>query len=347
LVGGGYLSGLAGMAGFGGMATTSDVFAAILNSPRVHGQVVTRCDLFSIFETNSLEDAIGGLREVTKIEVSPEGIIKVSATAPTPELASRIANVFVDELDRFNRETTMSMGKRQRMFLEERLKDAEKSLADAEDALRKFQETHHTVSLTEQVTEAVAAAAHLKAEMIKKEVQLGVLERFATEENPRVKDLRSGLSELEEKLHEMEYGYDTENSEGAAASGPGFSIPFAKLPEVALQLARLTRDARIQEEVYAMLTQQYEQAKIEEVKDTPTIQILDEAVPPERRSHPQRRKIVVVAGILSLFTGLGMAFFFEYLEGLKNRPDEYRDWREILGQLVGDLKSFKSTILRR
>lgn len=346
MLGEGYLSGLGRMAGLSGMATTSDVFAAILSSHRILGEVVKKCNLFTLFETRSLEEAIRALKEKIKIDVSPEGIISISVTVPSPDLAAKIANTFVEELDRFNRETTMTMGKRQRIFLEERLREVEKSLTDAENALKEFKEKHHTVALTDELTQAIEAAAHLKAEIVAREVQLGVLRGYATEENPQVRRLRSEIAEFRRELRKMEYGHA---SKGALSSefGAGFSIPLAELPEVGLELARLTREAKIQEEIYALLTQQYEQAKIAEVKDTPTVQILDRAVPPERRSFPQRKKIVVIAGILSLFAGVGMAFFFEYLEGLRSRPEEYKDWKEIFDQLLHDLKSIKTTLLRR
>jgi uncharacterized protein involved in exopolysaccharide biosynthesis len=341
------LGGLGRLAGLPGMATTSDVFAAILNSPRVLREVVRKCDLTSLYKTESLEDAIGGLRGNTRIEVSPEGMISISTTAPNPTLAAKMANTFVEKLDEFNRETAMTMGKRERIFLEERLKEVEGLLRRAENDLRDFQEEHHTVSLSEELTQAIEAAAHLKAEIVTREIQLGILRKHATEGNPQVKRLYSEISEFRRELRKIEYGDTAESAKSAPEFGAGFSVPFAELPDIALDLARRTREAKIQAEIYTLLTQQYEQAKITEVKDTPTVQLLDEARPPERRSFPQRKKIVVIAGILSLFSGVGMAFFSEYLERLRSRPDEYRDWKEILGQLVGDLKSLKSTILRR
>lgn len=347
MIGGGDLAGLGRIAGISGMATASDVFAAILYSPRVLREVVEQCGLLSLYDTESLEDATGELRAKTRIKVSPEGIISVSATAPSPELAAKIANTLVDELDKFNRETAMTIGKRQRIFLEERLKEAEVSLAEAENVLREFQENHRTVSLTEELTQAIEAAAELKAEIVTKEIQLGVLRKYATEDNPKVKRLRSEIAEVKKELHRMEYGLDSKSSKSSSEFGAGFSVPFAELPEVGLELARLTREAKIQGEIYALLTQQYERAKIEEVKDTPTVQMLDRAVPPERRSFPQRKRIVLIAGILSLFAGVGMAFFCKYLEGLRSRPEEYRDWKEIFDQLLQDLKRAKSILLRR
>ncbi len=244
MLGGGDLAGLGRMAGISGMATTSDVFAVILNSPRVLGEVVEKCGLLMLYETESFEEAVGRLREKTRIKVSPEGIISISATAPNPELAAKIANALVEELDRFNQETIMTIGKRQRMFLEERLKEVETSLAEAENALREFQEKHRTVSLTEELTQAIEAAAHLKAEIAPREIQLGVLRRYATEDNPKVRKLHSEIGEVKKELRRMEYGSVSESGKSSLEFGAGFSVPFAELPEVGLELARLTREAK-------------------------------------------------------------------------------------------------------
>jgi uncharacterized protein involved in exopolysaccharide biosynthesis len=227
------------------------------------------------------------------------------------------------------------------------LKEVEELLRSAENGLRQFQEEHHTVSLTEELTQAIEAAAHLKAEAVTREIQLGVLRQYATEDNPQVKRLRSEISEFKEEMNRIQFGRSEKSGKAPSEFGAGFSIPFSELPEVALELARLTREAKIQGEVYVLLTQQYEQAKIAEVKDTPTVQILDRAVPPVRRSFPRRRRIVVIAGILSLLASVGIVLSLEGLEGLRSRPEEYKDWSDIFGQLLGDLKSLKSTILRR
>ena len=97
-------------------------------------------------------------------------------------------------------------------------------------------------------------------------------------------------------------------------------IPFAQVPELGLELARLMRDVKVQETVYTLLTQQLEQAKIAEARDTPTVQVLDKAVPADRKSKPIIRLNMAIAGITSLFVGIFLAFFLEYLAGVKQAP---------------------------
>jgi len=63
---------------------------------------------------------------------------------------------------------------------------------------------------------------------------------------------------------------------------------------------------KIEEVVYETLTQQFELAKVQEAKETPSVKVLDPAEIPEQKSGPYRRLIVSVCTILSL--GLGMVW---------------------------------------
>lgn len=76
------------------------------------------------------------------------------------------------------------------------------------------------------------------------------------------------------------------------------------MPDLALQYVRLLREAKIQETLYGLLTQQYEIARIQEAKDSPTIQTLDIAKVPEKRSRPKRRQIVLLSVMAGAFLNL-------------------------------------------
>ncbi len=75
----------------------------------------------------------------------------------------------------------------------------------------------------------------------------------------------------------------------------------------------LSRDAKIKEMLFELLTREYEIAKIEEAKSMPTIQVLDKAVVPEKKSRPKRRQMVILAGVTSLFISVFAAFVREHL----------------------------------
>lgn len=90
-----------------------------------------------------------------------------------------------------------------------------------------------------------------------------------------------------------------------------------RLKEIEQELSRiedlLSREARIKEMLYELLTREYELAKIEEAKTMPTIQILDQAVVPEKRSKPRRKRMVFFAGTAGLFVAIFAAFICEHI----------------------------------
>jgi len=315
----GNIAGLAKISGLSGMVTPSDLFAAIMHSGRIKGKIIRRFNLMKEFGTKTFSDASKQLDAITKIEVSPEGLISVAVTYKNKNLAADIANAYIEELDKFNRETAMTSGKKYRIFIEKRLKETEDSLTKAEESLRKFQEKHRTIALDTEIEKVIETIATLKSQIILKEVQKGA---SGGVNNPYTRSIEQELRELRKQLAKIEFGSKTKKRD---EFGAGFSIPLSNLPEVSLEYARLLRNVKVQETIYEVLTQQYEQAKILEVKDTPTVEILDKASPPEKKSYPKRSAIVIFCAGLSLLTGFVLTFFFEYLEEIK----KVSEWQEI------------------
>jgi uncharacterized protein involved in exopolysaccharide biosynthesis len=167
------------------------------------------------------------------------------------------------------------------------------------------------------------AAAQLKGEIMASEVQLEVMRNFATDANPEVVKLRRRIEETKRHLAQMQYGkgwtLPGENHIPGEARKEIY-VPFAQVPELGVELARLTRDLKVQETVYTLLTQQLEQAKIAQSRDTPTVQVLDRAVQADRKYKPKIKLNMAIAGVTSLFVGIILAFLLEYLAGLKQSP---------------------------
>lgn len=333
---------VAGALGLPGMATTTDLYAALVLSRTVGKGVISSMNLMEIWDEEMLETALKHLWRVTEIDATPEGILVVSVTDRDPERAAAIAMAYVAELDKLNREANMTKAGRQREFTEGRLEETKSALTAAEESLRVFQERHGVFSIEEEVVVAINAAARLKGEIMARDVQLRVLEEFAAPENPELLRVKSELQQLERELEMLEREPRAARREGGRSeayvgTGVGFSVPFAEVPEVGLELGRRLREVEIQQTVFALLTQQYEAAKIAEARDTPTIQVLDEAEPPERRSFPQRKKMVLIAGFLTLAFSLIVSFLLEFAENVRERPQEEREWRWMSDQLRNDM----------
>ncbi len=294
------------------LSPNRDLLVSVLKSRTVAEAVVAEFKLRERYKATYVEDAIKKLERRTTVAVSKEGLISVRVEDTDPELAARIANYYVEQLDKLVLRYGSSEAGRQRGFLTDQLAQAKASLDDAEEAMRRFQERNRAIVLQEQTRGAIEAAARLKGEIIAAEVQLQVMRGFATENNPEVVALRKRVDEMRRYLNEMQYGGNIPSPGGRGRDRADFAVPFAKVPEVGLELARLTRDVKVQETLVALLTQQVEQARLGEARDTPVVQKLDRAVPAERHIRPRLSINLAIAASVSLSLGIFAAFLREY-----------------------------------
>jgi uncharacterized protein involved in exopolysaccharide biosynthesis len=164
------------------------------------------------------------------------------------------------------------------------------ALADSEAALKTTQERTGVLQVNSQVESIIFSMAQLRAQIATREVAISALETGATAGNPEVVRQETELASMREHLKGLE-------SKGGGSSRPGDTmIPTADVPKAGLEYVRALRDLKYNETLFEMLSKQYEAARIDEAKDAPLIQVIDLAVPPERKSWPPRR-LYVLAGI--------------------------------------------------
>jgi uncharacterized protein involved in exopolysaccharide biosynthesis len=313
LAGAGLLQQAASMA-VPSLTPNRDFMVSVLKSKRVARLVVDRFDLLKRYELRFPEDAVRELKDRTSVTASArEPTIIVTVEDTDPALAAQMANYFIEQTDRLLSEFDTGGAGRERGYLAEQLARAKADLARAEAAVRRFQEQNRTIVLEEQARGTIASAARLKGEVVAAEVQLQVMRSFATDANPDVVALRRRIQEMNKQLADLEYGDGSARRSPSGGARRDFSMPLAQVPEVGLELARLTREVLIQDTLTTLLTQQVERTKLAEARDVPVVVVLDAAAPARRPSKP---RIYLNLG-LGLFTGFLVgaiaAFFLEYV----------------------------------
>ncbi len=330
---GGALGGLA--ESLMGVNTPADLYVGILQSRTVADGLIEKFNLKEVFDLEYREDLYETLEERVNIAISgTDQIISVSVEEEDPKLAADMANTYVAMLDKVNRKVNVSEGRQKRVFLENRLEKVARDLAAAETALKDFQEKYKLISIEEQARVSLEGAAAIKAEIITAQTELEVLKQFGTERQNEAVMLTSKIDELQQQLSKMETGAREPATGDAGSTGTEVSslyIPFNRLPELGLQLARLMREAKIQQAVFELMTTQYELAKIEEAKDVNTIQVLDRALPPDKKSSPKRGLIVILSTFMALFLAVFAAFLKEFAGKIQAEdPERYLKLKENL-----------------
>jgi uncharacterized protein involved in exopolysaccharide biosynthesis len=284
----------------------SQLFAEMLKSRSAALHVVKKYKLVDYYNVDNVYVACRKLTEDLNIEITKEGIIKLDVEVRTKLLpmvfddldsvkkfTAALSNSFIEALDIINREKLSSKAKRARQYIEGQLVMTKTRLDSVELGLMQFQEKNKTISLPEQVSAAIDAAAKLKSEIVKTEVQIGFLQPNLREDNQTLLSLKTKLQELKDQYAKMELG------------NKDYLLAFKEVPELGRELASLLREVKIQNEVYLLLQQQYYKEKIQENRDLPTVEILDEAIPPIKPSGPRVIFTSVAGGI---FVFLFMSF---------------------------------------
>lgn len=287
-----------------GVKSSGALFVGVLRSQTSQDRLIQQFDLRKIYGERLIVDARTKLDENTSIsEDRKSGIITISVTDHSPQLAAALANGYVDELNSLVAELSTSSAHRERVFLEERLKVAKIDLDQAVNELAQFSSKNNTLDIQQEGKAMLDAAGTIAGEMIAAQSQLEGLRQIYTDNNSRVRSLNARVGELRKQLERLggtqpKGVQDISHSASQPADSPATQasgLPYPtihSLPLLGAKYADYYRKAKIQETVFELLTEQYELAKVQEVKETPSVKVLDPARIPEKKSFPPRVEIM-------------------------------------------------------
>jgi capsule polysaccharide export protein KpsE/RkpR len=283
-----------------GIKTPGAVFVGIMGSQTVKESLVKQFDLVHHYKKRFIEDACKQLTADTGIQEDlKSGIITISVKADNPVLASNLAQGYVAELDRVVTNNSTSAARRERIFLEERLKEIKKDLDDSAEALSRFSTKSRTIDMPSQARAMVDSGLKLQDELATARSDLAGLRQAYSEDNVRVRTASARVEELQKQMDKIT-GLSQESGSSAYTSESDYPS-LGALPALGLTYADLNRKVLVEEALWEALTKQYEAAKVQEAKEIPTVRVLDVANVPQRKSSPARSEIVILGAMLSLF----------------------------------------------
>jgi capsule polysaccharide export protein KpsE/RkpR len=291
-----------------GLNSTGALFIGILRSDAAQSRLVEQFALKKVYGTRLDQDARTALDEHTVIsEDRKSGNISISVTDRSPERAAALTRAYVDQLNALISELSTSSAHRERVFLEERLTVAKHDLDDAANGLAQFSSQSGTVDIQTMGKAALDAAGTLAGELIVAQSELEGLRQIYSDSNPRVRSLNARVGELRKDLEKLGGANTPAESDPSGGTTSGsqadrlLDMPYPSLrslPLLGVKYADYYRRAKIQETVYELLTQQYELAKIQEAKETPSVKVLDRPKVAEKKSSPPRFLLTLLGGFL-------------------------------------------------
>jgi tyrosine-protein kinase Etk/Wzc len=276
----------------GGIKTPEESLLGILSSRSIADEMIARFDLQRLYRKRFMVDTRKALAHHTQIEATKGYLIRINVDDESPLRAARMANGYVDVLYGLNQRLALSQTSQRRVFLEQQVNAEREALSRAELALKQLQESTGVIQLPAQAELSLRTIAQLRGEIVSRELQLQQLKSVATDQNDKVVEVESGIAALNAELSKAEKG-------AGASQTSDFFLAAGKVPAAGLQYLRTTRDLRYHEALFEALAKQYEMARIDEAKAPPLLQVVDRAVPLDKRTWPPRTILVLLSGLFA------------------------------------------------
>lgn len=318
-------SGLSGFIGGAlGMQTSSELYIGMLKSRTILDHIIDRFKLMELYDVEYREDAREELIEDVLNATSDKdsGIITVAVEDKDPKRAANMANAFVEELRNLTKGLAVSEAAQRRLFFEEQLKDTKTALINSEEAMKSFQEKTGALQVEEQAKAVIEGIAGLRAQIAAKEVEIKVIKTYSTPNNPDLQKAEEALRGLKAELSKLE-------ARGSGGYDP--LMPTGRMPEVGTEYMRKLRDLKFNETLYELLAKQYEAAKLDEARESAIIQVIDKAVPPDKKAKPKILLLVAIATAAGFFLAILSAFFMEYKVRASQDPENREKFEELKG----------------
>ena len=306
---------------------------AMLKSRVVEDAMIQRYGLMNEYHTKFVADTRKAWEGHATVDgTDKDGLIHIYVKDHDPRRAAELANGLVDQFRALSEHLAITEAAQRRVFFEKELQQAKDNLANAEEALKQTEQATGVIQIDTQARALVESAAELRGKVQAKEVQIRGMQTYATGQNPALVQAQRELEGLRAQLASLG---------GSDAISGGIIVPKGKVPEASLEYVRKLRDVKYYETIFDILARQWEAAKLDEAKEGAIIQVIDPAVPPDRKSFPHRSTMVIGATMIGLLTGILLALTLEDFQKVDNDPIT----REKIAFLRRELLNWKPTRL--
>jgi tyrosine-protein kinase Etk/Wzc len=308
---GGVAASLAG-GGSSLLRNPNDMYVAMFKSRIVEDAMIDRYGLMQEYHKKYRSDARKKFEHYSIVDGSgKDGLIHISVDDHDPQRAADLANGYVDQFRNLSEHLAITEAGQRRLFFEKQLQQANQSLADAEESLKETEQKTGLIAIDAQTRALIESAASLRAQVAAKEVQIQGMQTYATGENAQLVEAQQELDSLRAQLARLGGGSDN--------SG-GIIVPKGQMTEASVEYVGKLRDVKYYETIFEILARQFELAKLDEAKEGALIQVVDPAVPPDKKSFPHRIPLVVIGSLVGFLAGIACALWQAALQRMREDP---------------------------
>jgi tyrosine-protein kinase Etk/Wzc len=291
-------------------ATTADMYKTLIYSRTNLEQVIKKFGIYDEYKLKSQEAALALVSKTIATGETDEKAFFVKVRASSPQKAADMTNFIVGLLNQNVIEMNVRKSKFNREFLETRIAEIRTKLEKAEDSLKDFQDEHRFLDVESQMRILLETYAKSESDVAAKETEMSIAEKLYGLNSAQYKQAKIVFDNLKSSEQKLKSGQDKSS----------IYIPFNSLSTEVLSYYRLYRDVQMAQAMLESVLPLYEQAKFDEQKDIPILQVIDRATPPEKRIAPKRTTLSL--GIT--FCVLLFAFVVMLLSNVLKRSTEPR-----------------------
>ncbi|MCD4777138.1 MAG: hypothetical protein K8S15_13960 [Candidatus Aegiribacteria sp.] len=321
-------SGIGSMIGMGGGSAALDMNLVfqVLTSRTVFEQVIFKHHLLPGFKVATMDDALLQFGKRASVVLTPEGFFVISMEADSREKAAALVNDII-EFSNIELSTIItSRARRSRLAAEEFLEVAEESLLIAQNRMEQFREETGLLFPEQQGIQSLDLLGTLETQLLLAEADLAGISGIMSSSS-------SAYSEIARKVAFLRSSMMNKAAGDSLSYFPGFE----SMPSMLKEYENITINLETRRAIYMMLRQELESLKLEEAKDSPTIEVLVPAVPTALRSFPKRGKMVVKYTLMAFFLSLLWIAVITYAKQLLDDENTGPFWKSIAGIVKSQL----------
>jgi uncharacterized protein involved in exopolysaccharide biosynthesis len=307
-----------GLAALTGTNSESDKYIAILKSATITDDIIKKYELRKEYgmENDHYEIVVKEWQSNSNIEIQDEGNLDISVYDKNPQKAADIVNYLIQKLNEISTTLGVQNAKANREFVEKRYFQSLNDIAELETGMKTFQEKYGVIAVPQQLESTVKSMSSIYIDLYKKEIEFNVLKQTYGSDHPITRNAKIEMDELQKKINLLNSGKD------ASQKDVKLLIPFKQAPQLGNDYLKIYKNLEIQYKILEFIQPLYEQAKIEEVRNTPSVFVLDKAVPADYKAKPKGSLYAMVSFVSSIIVGYFIVFIFVLFDKMKQNDPQ-------------------------
>lgn len=272
-------------------SASTDIYKTIIYSRTSMEKLIEKFGLFNEYGFDTMEETIKEARSSVFADETKENAYEITVRASSPQKAADMSNYLVDQLNKTIIEMDVRKSKENREFLANRYDEIKNNLKLSEDSLTQYQQQTGILMVEDQTKASIEAYTKLEADLAAKQTEFSIVQKLYGQDSPQAYNTKISVTEYENKLNKIKAGTD----------GNDLFLALKNLPSKGMNYLRRYRDVKINQAMLEFIIPLYEQARFEEQKNIPFLQIIDHAKAPEKKAYPKRFTITLIIIAIIMF----------------------------------------------